>query len=506
MGSDSDPLTWPEDNLIKYCTSFNNVDASAINADGFAAKLGVGKGNVFDSCISYNNADDGWDLFNKLGDAKNEPVTIQNCVAYGNGNNGFKLGGEGYAVDHVVTSCLAFANELDGFTCNFNTGVLTITNCTSVDNARYNYIFRLNPYKTAEEQGVFTNNISFRSSYDSSTKADYVSGNLVNSYFFNGENNTVTTNDFVSVTAPSSYERNADGTINYGDYMRPTSSSFLANSGVGETTYLGAVEPIVPNIPANVSVTGITLNTNAITLAKSGTSALTASVSPSNATNSSITWTSSDSNIATVDAFGKVIGISYGTAAITASANDNSGIKDTCQITVGYTITYKLNKGTNSDNNPAAYYNQKVKLSSPTRNGYTFKGWYTDSKFKTKITSIKTGAKKNYIIYAKWEKVTKPEAPTIKSLTNTGSKKMKVSLKSSVSGAKGYEITYATNKKFTENLNTVTVSKASTKTKTIKQLTKGTTYYVKVRSYKVDSTGNKIYSKYSKTVSVKIKK
>lgn len=243
MGSNTDPLTWPENNTIKNCTSYHNVDESGINADGFAAKLGVGTGNLFDSCISYNNADDGWDLFNKLGDAKNEPVTIQNCIAYQNGNNGFKLGGEGYAVDHVVAGCLAFKNGLDGFTDNFNTGVLTISNCTSVDNTRYNYIFRLNPYKPVEEQGTFTNNISYRSTYDSATHADYISGNIANSYFFTNENDTITSSDFVSTDIPSSYERNADGSIKYGDFMRPTATSFLANDGVGNTTYLGAVAP-----------------------------------------------------------------------------------------------------------------------------------------------------------------------------------------------------------------------------------------------------------------------
>jgi hypothetical protein len=222
-GSDTDPLTWPENNLVRYCTSYLNIDKSAINADGFAAKLGVGVGNVFDSCISHDNADDGWDLFNKIGDAPNEPVTIQNCVAYRNGNNGFKLGGEGYAVNHVVTDSLAFANNLDGFTCNFNTGVLTVTNCTAVDNDRYNYIFRYNPYKTAKQQGTFTNNISYRTTYDSNSYPDYVSGNIVNSYFFERGKNTVTSSDFVSTIAPLEYEQNPDGTIHFGDFMRPVS-------------------------------------------------------------------------------------------------------------------------------------------------------------------------------------------------------------------------------------------------------------------------------------------
>lgn len=591
MGSDTDPLIWPENNTIRFCESFENVDVSGINADGFAAKLGVGTGNLFDSCVSYSNADDGWDLFNKLGDAKNEPVTIQNCIAYLNGANGFKLGGEGYAVDHIVTNSLAFSNLLDGFTDNFNTGVLTVTNCTSVDNARYNYIFRLNPYKPESEQGTFTNNISFKSNFNEETVADYVSGNKVNSYFFGSQNDTITAADFLSITAPDSYQRNEDGTINFGDYMRPTTSSFLARGGVGSSTYLGAIAPqtslpeilvtditlshskaalkikesllvkttILPEDAANkvlnwtssnptiatvdsnglikavspgsaiitavssdgsnisktvtvtvapdtIVVTSIKMNKTSLVLAKGKSGKLTASVLPKNATNSSIIWSSSDSKVASVDSTGTVKGNSYGTATIKATSKDNAKVIATSKVTVGYKLTYKLNKGANSAKNPSVYYKQKITLAKPARKGYAFKGWYTDSKLKNKITVIKKGSAKNYTLYAKWEKIKKPSAPTIKNIKNSKSKSFKITLKSVVASAKGYEITYATNKKFTKNKETANISKASTLTKTVSKLGKGKTYYVKVRAYKKDSAGKKVYSKYSKVIKVKIKK
>ncbi|MFA9466589.1 MAG: Ig domain-containing protein [Velocimicrobium sp.] len=69
--------------------------------------------------------------------------------------------------------------------------------------------------------------------------------------------------------------------------------------------------------------------------------------------------------------------------------------------------------------------------------------------------------------------------------------------------ANGYEITYATNKKFTSNQNTVTLTKRS---KTFKDLIKGKTYYVKVRAYTTDSAGNKVYGKYSKVRKIKLNK
>ena len=70
-------------------------------------------------------------------------------------------------------------------------------------------------------------------------------------------------------------------------------------------------------------------------------------------------------------------------------------------------------------------------------------------------------------------------------------------------GVKGYEITYATNSKFTKGKKVITTTKTS---KTFTKLKKGKTYYVRVRAYKVDSTGKKVYGKYSSVKKIKIKK
>ena len=72
-----------------------------------------------------------------------------------------------------------------------------------------------------------------------------------------------------------------------------------------------------------------------------------------------------------------------------------------------------------------------------------------------------------------------------------------------VSKAKGYEITYATDKKFKKNCKVVTTKAKST---TLKKLQPKKTYYVKVRAYKLDSAGNKIYGKYSAVKTVKTAK
>lgn len=64
------------------CSSYLNADKGYEDADGFAAKLTVGQGNVFDGCIAAYNADDGWDLFAKVQSGSIGVVTIQNCVAF----------------------------------------------------------------------------------------------------------------------------------------------------------------------------------------------------------------------------------------------------------------------------------------------------------------------------------------------------------------------------------------------------------------------------------------
>jgi hypothetical protein len=164
---------WPSDNLILNCESYDNYDAppgSGENADGFAAKLTVGTGNVFRGCVSHNNIDDGWDLYTKSDTGAIGPVTIDQCISYHNGTltdgttnsngdrNGFKLGGESIAVAHVVTRSVAFGNGKNGFTWNSNPGAIRLSNTLAFDNAAGNYKFGDSSTTT---QAVFTNNVSF---------------------------------------------------------------------------------------------------------------------------------------------------------------------------------------------------------------------------------------------------------------------------------------------------------------------------------------------------------
>ena len=281
---------WPSNNLILNCTAFDNKDeATCENADGFAAKLTCGEGNVFDGCISYCNSDDGWDLYAKPATGSTGVVTIKNSVAFGNGKltngegsangdmNGFKLGGSNKQcpTPHVVTNCIAFNNGATGFTDNGNGGAVTLTNCTSVNNGMYNAAkANYMCYRTSKD-AAYTNLLSFAEKKTAAT--DQFSGTVshtlyhykgVGTYWVNnwlctdgaktkysgseGADYTVSASDFVSTQIPGydaatgaytadyhSIFRNADGSINLSGLYEVSSDSPLYTAGT-QNTALGA--------------------------------------------------------------------------------------------------------------------------------------------------------------------------------------------------------------------------------------------------------------------------
>lgn len=153
-------------------------------------------------------------------------------------------------------------------------------------------------------------------------------------------------------------------------------------------------------------VSALKMNKTSANMTKGSYLQLSASVSPSDASNKGLTWISSNKNILTVSSSGKVYAKGFGTATITAQAKDGSKVKAASRIFSGYGISYVLNGGSNHKSNVSVYYNQAVKLYNPTRSGYSFKGWYSDSKYKTRVTSYKKGTKGNKKLYAKWSKNT----------------------------------------------------------------------------------------------------
>lgn len=224
---------WPANNLILNCESFDNKDASDNNADGFAAKLTCGEGNVFRGCIAHNNVDDGWDLYTKAETGPIGVVLIEDCIAYNNGTltdgyigkgdkNGFKLGGEGISVPHTIKNSIAFGNGATGFTSNSNPAVQAL-DCISYDNAGANISF--GSYAGIPLQFKIDRFISYRSksgvadSYPASSASE---GN----YFCDGRrsanNSGVVLNsfNFRRLTPSIPYKRDASGTVIRGDFLK----------------------------------------------------------------------------------------------------------------------------------------------------------------------------------------------------------------------------------------------------------------------------------------------
>lgn len=164
---------WPHDNLIKNCTSHDNSDYGFEDADGFAAKLTVGEGNVFDGCIAYMNADDGWDLYAKGESGQIGKVTIKNSVVYANGwcsdwahgqpdavrdagnGNGFKLGGENIPGGHTLINCYSFYNKANGIESNTCPDVKVYNSVTYNNFGKNIYLYT----KTAPQSGYEVQNL-----------------------------------------------------------------------------------------------------------------------------------------------------------------------------------------------------------------------------------------------------------------------------------------------------------------------------------------------------------
>ncbi|MFD9445901.1 carbohydrate-binding protein [Streptomyces sp. NPDC060006] len=144
---------WPSNNLVLGAESHDNADSDGEDADGFAAKLTSGPGNVFRYAVAHNNIDDGWDLYTKSDTGAIGPVTIEDSLALDNGTlsnggqagngdrNGYKLGGEDIGVNHVIRRNIAYNNGKHGFTYNRNLGSMTVSDNVSIDNEERNYSF-----------------------------------------------------------------------------------------------------------------------------------------------------------------------------------------------------------------------------------------------------------------------------------------------------------------------------------------------------------------------------
>lgn len=238
---------WPSDDLILNCTSYLNADKGYEDADGFAAKLTVGNNVVFDGCISYYNADDGWDLFAKVETGSIGMVTVKNSVAYKNGyvldaegkdvdagnGNGFKLGGSSISGHHRLINCVAFDNKCKGIDSN-SCPDIQVENCTSFNNESFNVALYTNDAANTDfsASGI----ISYRSNTNVAENLklrgtqDETKVYGTNNYYWDTQTRTskntegvaVADDWFVSLDTSKVPTRNADGTINMNGLLELT--------------------------------------------------------------------------------------------------------------------------------------------------------------------------------------------------------------------------------------------------------------------------------------------
>ena len=291
---------------------------------------------------------------------------------------------------------------------------------------------------------------------------------------------------------------------------------------------------VVTVTEAKKEVTGVTLNKSSLNLGVGGSEVLSATVLPADATNKQVTWLSSTPSVATVSQSGVVTGVKEGTTQISVITADGSKTA-ICSVTVsGQTPITPTEPGTQTGGiiDPATgktaaatFSGMEIELdyTSTAYNGsdkepgvaiqdaygndltedvdYTLD--YYNNLTVGKATVIVSGKGKYAGVIAGVRFTIKPKTVTVKSVKKAASRKLNVVWASHKTQTTGFQVRYATTKKFKSGTyKTVTLTSKSATSKALTKLKAGKTYYVKVRAYKTVD-GKKIYSSWSKVKSAK---
>jgi pectate disaccharide-lyase len=239
--SDADIATRVFSNQIINCDSYLNYDPrhGGGNADGFCCKLHPGPGNVFRGCRSWENSDDGWDLYKN-----NYDVTLEDCWTWHNGDpasfntnaagnaEGFKLGGDSnFTGPRSLRRCIAFNNRYgsssDGkaYHQNDHHGQILLYNCLSFSN---NYNYTLNNDVTVNNYvencvtiGGDTKSFTFSSNVITISNSWNIAGIIANAADY-----------FILTEAAAKAPRQADGSLPNNGFARLVAGSDLIDKGV----------------------------------------------------------------------------------------------------------------------------------------------------------------------------------------------------------------------------------------------------------------------------------
>lgn len=241
------------------------------------------------------------------------------------------------ATIRLVPSTLANANtqltitgETNAFTNTDSSTYATIVNTTASTSNRYIYLRGFN-FDSVPANAVV-------SSFTVKIKGNYSNGYGATLYLCNGT--TTQSNATASALGSSVATRTfSNGSLTW-DSIKAMGENFgirincRRNSRNTQATYYiyGAEIEVTYTVPSTVAVTGVTLDKSTASVTVGATTTLTESVLPSNASNKSVTWSTSDSSVATVSG-GVVTGVAAGSATITVTTVDG-GYTDTCTVTV----------------------------------------------------------------------------------------------------------------------------------------------------------------------------
>ena len=288
---------------------------------------------------------------------------------------------------------------------------------------------------------------------------------------------------------------------------------------------------VVTVTEAKKEVTGVTLNKSSLNLGVGGSEVLSATVLPADATNKQVTWLSSTPSIATVSQSGVVTGVKEGTTQISVITAEGSKTA-ICSVTVSGQAQTEPGTQTGGIIDPATgktaaatfsgmeieldytstAYNGSdkepgVAIQDASGNDLTEDVDYTLDYYNNltvgKATVIVSGKGKYAGVIAGVRFTIKPKTVTVKSVKKASSRKLNVVWASHKTQTTGFQVRYATTKKFKSGTyKTVTLTSKSATAKALTKLKAGKTYYVKVRAYKTVD-GKKIYSSWSKVKSAK---
>ncbi len=377
--------------------------------------------------------------------------------------------------------------------------------------------FTCNP-ATLTAAGTQTITVSYQGKtavFPVTVKAVALSGVTVKNYPVKNSYTVGDTLDTLGLCLTAAYNNGKTELVTSGFTCSPTQ---LKTVGTQEVTvaYKGKTTTFkVTVLPLLVGAVKLNAASAAVTVG--GTKQLTATVSPSDATTKGVTWTSSNTSVATVSATGLVTAKAVGKASVTCKAKDGSGISASCAVLVmpkspaspkaacashnSIKISWTAVSGATgyavycADSENGAY----TKIGATASTSLTHSSLSTGKTYYYKIKAYKTVGGVN--IYSVYTAVIKAKPVPATPASFTAAKASATSVKTSwkaVTGATGYEVWIATSSGGTYSKLTTTTKTTYTKTK----LTKNKTYYFKVRAYKTVGSA-KIYGAFTVIKSAK---